>query len=149
MSGYQDEYRKNWELMFGAKPGQTHVIIGNWEKMRGVAMSEIQRWDFVVGGDCSADGEDICAMYPTKHDGDWIKFTDHAAALRERDQRIAALKKTLKAFYQKTGIIDNGYCAVCRCGHRLWKLPACRVPAGPCSNEECLSRKADALLEAK
>lgn len=94
-------------------------------------------------------GTDTNFVYEADDNGQ-VVFADNALTLlRERDERIAALQKTLKAFYQKTGIIDNGYCAVCRCGHRLWKLPACRVPAGPCSNEECLSRNADALLEAK
>ena len=81
---------------------------------------------------------------------------------RERGERISTLTEQLDAvkaendklraalreLYQMTGIIDNGSCAVCKSGYRVWRTPKCKEPAKPCSNEECLSRRIDAALEA-
>jgi len=71
--------------------------------------------------------------------GKFVKFADY-------EREVAELKQLLREFYKNTGIIDNGYCAVCKHGYRKWKLPKCDVPAGPCSNEECLSRRTDEVL---
>lgn len=40
--------------------------------------------------------------------------------------------------------IDNGYCAVCRCGHR--RYVGRTVEKGPCSNPACFSHELTALL---
>ena len=52
----------------------------------------------------------------------------------------------IRRLRQRLGVIDNGKCAVCRVGYRTWKLPDCKVPDGPCSNEACLSRSIDAAI---
>jgi len=103
----------------------------------------IQRWDFVIGGDCTGGsaGDDNCGMYPAKN-GKYVATEDH-------EREVAELKQLLREFYKNTGIIDNGYCAVCKHGYRKWKLPKCDVPDGPCSNEECLSRRTDEVLGVK
>lgn len=77
-----------------------------------------------------------------------INLLSDTIASQQKD--IAALVGVVKKLYKNTGIIDNGNCAVCRCGHRLWKARKTKsdpsVPGGPCSNDECLSRVIDALL---
>jgi hypothetical protein len=75
---------------------------------------------------------------------DLIKKVDEARQ-SERD----ALREALKKLYASIPHIDNGKCAVCRAGYRSWKLPKCKVPAKPCSNNECLSREVEAALEVK
>jgi hypothetical protein len=66
---------------------------------------------------------------------------------KNKSDEIDRLRESLEGFYQRTGVIDNGYCAVCRIGYRKWHLPNCEEPAGPCSNEDCPTRIADELLE--
>ena len=65
---------------------------------------------------------------------------------KNKQDQINALCACLEGFYQRTGVISNGYCAICRIGYRKWNQPNCTAPEGPCSNEECPSHKADELL---
>lgn len=51
----------------------------------------LQGWSFVVGDDCSPDGNDICAMYPVKEGGGWIKRAD----VQQLEQRIEKLREAL------------------------------------------------------
>jgi hypothetical protein len=76
-------------------------------------------------------------------------YADHAAEVSELKEQLAEARELLGAYYQLTGIICNGYCAVCKIGYRKWKLPKCKTPDGPCSNTECLSRRTDAFLEKR
>lgn len=63
-----------------------------------------------------------------------------------RDKVISVLWE----LYKKTGIVDNGYCAVCRIGHRLWKKSGADGPAEPCDNPDCISHQVEEILkEAK
>lgn len=43
-----------------------------------------------------------------------------------------SIKTVLRELYMHTGLIDNGYCAICR-GHRVWDVKAQpRIRALPC-----------------
>lgn len=59
----------------------------------------------------------------------------------------------LNTMYQRTGLIDNGSCAVCQIGHRLWntgQLPKkLKAPQAPCSNPRCLSHAIEQLLATR
>ena len=71
---------------------------------------------------------------------------------KNKQDEIDRLCESLEGFYRRTGVIDNGYCAICKHGYRKWKprqTSASPVePEAPCSNEECPTHRADELLEA-
>jgi hypothetical protein len=67
---------------------------------------------------------------------------------KNKQDQIDKLCACLEVFYQATGVINNGYCAICRIGYRKWNQTNCTAPEALCSNEECPSRIADELLSA-
>jgi hypothetical protein len=120
---------------------------------------ELLKEEYGGGGDlstpirCAAE-KHIAEFHPEIFHGGNAEFVLTESAETEemliydknKQDEIDRLCRCLEGFYLRTGVIDNGYCAICRIGYRKWKLPDCKVPDGPCSNEECPSRVADDLL---
>lgn len=57
---------------------------------------------------------------------------------------VSVLRKVLKECRTKWDKTDNGSCAVCRCGHRLYDL---KGNVQQCENPECLSHRIREALE--
>ena len=61
---------------------------------------------------------------------------------------MSTAKQLLRVLYEKTGIVDNGTCAICHAA-RYWTLAGSNAPAAPCENPSCISHEIEKVLNQK
>lgn len=76
--------------------------------------------------------------------GEWVAVEDRLnETIKCLSGEVSGLRKVLKECRTKWDTADNGMCAVCRTGHRLFDL---KGNVQSCENAECLSHRIKAAL---